>query len=313
MCHLSFGSGVQAMFFEFTPRLREHRRMKPLVKFLAFWCFFLTLVLADDQFHAEGTFFADALTPTPTPVSFNLSWNEENGSIKGTYQDNYFADPTNVIGTVGPQGRNFVIPFNRPSAQGVQSITIETSQIGAPSGPIPMHLTTRDFGGAAMESANLAVIITTKLAASLGQPPCLSNLGPLSGYCGLYAGSVVENYDSANRCNPVMTTDIRLELSPKKSMAFYLNYNGSLIGLPEHHLGFLPLTLLNRSINLIARHCGPLPGTTFDIQNCQSLNLIGTFSDFVGSKIFSGVYTITDENTHDTCSFNLSLTRDDSR
>lgn len=265
----------------------------------------------DYNYRLEGSFSTE-LNQNNRPVAFNLSWSEGSEGIRGRYQDNYFTKTGVVTGTAGDEGRIFNITF--PDAQGnAKSMTMVTTQAKATSGEVPLTLTLRNKAGATVAVSNTSGVINR--AAATGslreaqEEAAGCELEALSGFCGIYQGSLIETFDSGNRCLLNGAGTIALELSSVGQLRLFTNYINTTVNLPAHPLGSVQ-EAENRSITETSRNCGALAGTNFFEANCQRLNLIGSFSGAEESSEFNGTYTITDEVTGEKCSYSLDMVRE---
>lgn len=261
------------------------------------------------RFRLEGSY---SLSPgfNQTPVNFTLQWNEFTDSIRGIYKDNYYTTSANVEGTVGNGSRTMNVLF--PDVKnGAKNITFLSSQSDPVNGAIPLSITVRDGAGNTLMTNNISGIMSSANASNGNDGTlCSVGFGSLTGYCGMYAGTVTEGADANNRCNLIGDGSLRVELSTDKSVNVYLNYTNSIRGIPVHRLGSIPLTSLSPNMDQKSRNCGTLAGTSFFAGNCQSLFLTGSFSETSTSgRSFSGTYTITDETTSEFCTLNLTLER----
>jgi hypothetical protein len=274
-------------------------------------CFFISLSAFSQtyRFRLEGTY---SLTPgtSPAAVNFTLQWNEFDTQIRGIYKDNYYSGSANVEGITSTGNRTMNVIF--PDAvNGAKNITFLSSQTQPVNGAMPLSITVRDASGATILTNNISGIMSS-VNASNGPDGtlCSVGFGSLTGFCGLYAGTVTEGADANNRCNLVGDGSLRMELSTDKSVNIFLNYTNSIQGLPVHRLGAIPLTSLSPNIDQRSRNCGTLAGTSFFTGNCQSLQLTGSFNETSGSgRTFTGTYTITDETSAETCTLSLNLER----
>lgn len=283
------------------------KRFKLLILFLIF-CLSLFARAQVQNYRMEGTFpFTPPTQVGPTNVNFNLIWSVRDGVIRGVYQDNYFSANTTVTGTSGMQGTAFLVNFPQ-TIQGVSGLSLNTNQANLTGGTTVVMVYARGPGGMSNNIANISASVYTQ-EAQAQENNCDVGFGVLSGYCGLYSGTVTENSDSANHCNLTANPGFRMELATNAEVSLYLNYTTSIIGLPVHTIGAFPSAPLTSTVDLTNRNCGPLPGTTFLPANCQAQTLSGTFSDVAGTKNFIGTYSIMDEITGDSCTYGLTLQR----
>jgi hypothetical protein len=261
------------------------------------------------QYQMDGSFSLNISDITPPTVNFNISWNEVNGQIQGVYSDNYFVSSTEVTGSTLLQGKSFLVNFPIVT-NGVRSIAMMA--VGSGPGNVPVTVTLRDTFGNPASYHNVNAIIT-RPATAVDEDPvenCSVGFGDLTGYCGIYGGSINEVSDIYSRCRTIASTFTRLELATTLDVNLHLGYRDSLVGLPSHSLGSLPLSPITSEISITNRNCGPLPGTTFPGDGCQVLTLTGTFDEIIDTNQFSGTYVITDEVSNQSCTFNLTLERE---
>lgn len=285
----------------------------PLRFFILLITFFALPGWAQDfQFRLDGSFPVRTDSPSPTPVNFSVKWFEKGNRITGVYSDNYFIESAPVEGSTETLGRrlNVTFPYIR---NGVKSITILLYQTGSATGSSSLSLSTRDAAGATIDSYALVGLVTTNTTGGIREAEgntCTIGFGDLTGYCGLYAGTINKISDQAFHCPGITSPITRLELGTNGRFTIYFGYTDTTIGLPLHNLGLIPAGQLGTNINLTNRNCGSLAATTFDANNCQMLNLSGSFSSLAGDRLFFGTYTITDEVTNESCAFTLNLTRE---
>lgn len=284
--------------------------MSVLVRFFSLLFLISSTAYAQDfEYQMNGSFSLNTSDINPPTVNFSLSWNEASGQIEGIYSDNYFIGSTEVTGSTLLQGKSFLVNFPIVT-NGVRSIAIMA--VGAGPGNVPLTITLRDTFGNPASYHNVDAVITSPTPATAEDPVenCSVGFGDLTGYCGIYGGSINEVSDIYSRCRTIASTFTRLELASTLDLNLYLGYRDTLVGLPSHPLGSLPLSPVSSAISVTHRNCGPLPGTTFPPDNCQVLTLSGTFDEIVDTKQFSGTYVITDEVNNQSCTFNLTLERE---
>lgn len=283
--------------------------MSLFVRFFALFIFWLNLAVAqtDYSFRSQGSFTITSQSFIPTTVNYVMEWNEIGNRIAGVYSDNFFSPSAPVNGSSSMAGRSFVVTL--PNAdRGVQSISMVTSQIGLYNGDITMTVTTRNAASVPVDVANVEAnmtsrVLSTAAGAGAGTSTCIVDFGVLSGFCGSYAGTIVETVDTNGRCDLLGGGVTNLVLLDDRSLR--LNFAGKV-----HDLGNIPPSLMLPNINLNKRNCGPLVNTTFFQNNCQIMNLTGSFMDMGETKGFQGTYTITDEVNGNTCAYNFNLLRD---
>lgn len=281
---------------------------------------FLSLVFAisvfsqDFMFKMTGSFpsSAGAGADSPATVNYTISWNETSTEIQGVYQDNFFAqNPRMLTGSVLTEGRRFSLILPTP-VQGVRQIVVTTPARGFTSGSVSTTVRTEDNLGRVVDSENPVSLITQLPSANNGGPDngsCIVGFGALSGYCGLYNGNFNEILDNNNRCD-LPTARMRLELASDTVFRLFINYVPGAATNSTHNLGaFLPSPSDN-TINVTRQECEPQPGTSFEIDNCRTLDLNGTFFARPDDVNFSGTYTISDNVNGDKCIYSMNLIRE---
>ena len=262
------------------------------------------------QYQLDGTYSANlpGLT-SPQAIRFTLLWNERNGSIEGAYGDTFFTSNSPVTGTAGNTGRVFNIQLPR-RIQNVSNIAISSNIANLSGGTLPVQIMMRDVVSQTVDTANISGVVNVR--DELDNPPpsaCDVGFGVLSGYCGLYKGTLSEISDSGNNCN-LPDYGFRFELNADARTNIYFYYSNTTIGIPSHALGALPSAPLSAELNLNTRHCGVLVGTNFTADNCQTMNLAGTFIEVGNGRNFRGRYTIIEETTGNTCTYNINVDRE---
>lgn len=263
------------------------------------------------EYHMEGSFTSNV--ETPVIINYSISWNEAGTVLSGIYQDNYFSQdiPKVVSGTQSDEGRvfNVILPAE---VKGINAIRISTTVSNALTGSIPVTIRTTDAVGSTMDSVS-GFAMMKNLPGAYEDPyleanACTIGFGALTGYCGLYAGRFNEFSDVGNRCN-ILRGNTRLELGTDTFFRMHLNYIPGIPNQPIHNIGaFIPTPLTN-NINVSGTTCGPLPGTSFE-PNCKEMSLAGSFSEQGARIVFTGIYSIRDQVTGDTCSHSMTLIRE---
>lgn len=260
------------------------------------------------QYRLEGTFTSNATT-----INYTINWNETSTTLQGLYQDNLFVKgPTTMTGTVGTTGRTFlaILPTE---TMGVRQIEIQTGALTTTSGSIPVNITTRNNVGGILDNPSTTALMSTMQAATApaanDNESCVIGFGALTGFCGLFNGTVNEISDNRDRCN-LTGGNPRLELAADTVFRLYLNYIPADPNPQLHIIGaFLPSPQSN-TINVTSRNCSVMPGTSFIPNNCKTLNLNGIFFNQAGIVTFNGTYSISDEINADACSYTMNLTRE---
>lgn len=255
------------------------------------------------QYQLDGTY--PATLPgfsSPRNIRFTLAWNEKKQTIDGSYSDDFFTSPSPVNGTVGLQGRVFNIKLPR-IIQNVSNLSII-----AKDNTVMIYM--KDQTDMTINEANIPGTITVRQDyVETAASACDVGFGVLSGYCGLYKGTLNELSDSNNQCN-LPDYGFRFELSADARTNLYFYYSDSTIGIPTHNLGAFPATPVTTEVNLTNRHCGVLVATNFTATSCQSLNMTGNFGEIGDGKTFRGRYTITDEESGDKCTYEMVMERE---
>lgn len=262
-------------------------------------------------YQLSGTFIANP--DDPVTVNYSISWNEAGPSIQGIYKDNYYskAIPKVVTGRETDDGRNFSVILPAEVA-GVSILRFGTSVTSAMSGSIPMTIETYDrVGGLVNNETNFAMMSALPAATNdpvVDENACTIGFGALTGFCGLYEGSIGELADPGNRCNLISGGSARLELGTDTVFRLHLNFLPGIPSTEIHNIGsFIPTPMAN-TISITGTNCGPMPGTTFQ-DNCKEMNLSGTFSQLGSSTGFTGMYSIRDQVTGETCTHSMILNR----
>lgn len=279
--------------------------MTILVRVLVLFSLSFSVFAQDFEKRMEGSFSLNTSDISPPTVNFTISWNEANGEIQGIYSDNYFVSSAEVSGSSLLQGKSFLVDFPIVTS-GVRSIAIMA--IGSGPGSVPLTLTLRDTFGNASSIHNVNAVMTGA-EATTENASCSVGFGALTGYCGLYAGNINEISDTRSLCYRVDSSATRLELASSMDMRMYLGYRDTIVGLPSHPLGSLPISPITGEVSLTGRNCGELSGTRFPAENCQTMNLSGNFTELAGVKRFNGTYVITDDETDESCTYTLTLDR----
>lgn len=264
------------------------------------------------SYQLKGQFITKA---SRRPVEFTLKWSEQEGRVKGDYQDSFFADSVPVVGTAGERGRSFTIALKEEVA-GVKTLHLLSSGLAQEKGEstIPVGVIARDDRGTPLSSVNTDARLsrlTVSAQAQEEQGECTEGFGILARHCGAYHGLISEEEDRYGACNLLEGGAIQLQLTNDGSLFLHLGDNPSLVVRPEHYLGRLPASPESPIIDVMVRDCRPLAQVSFknDSSECKVLNLRGTFSEEGDQKLFNGNYTIRHEATGRSCSYGLSLNR----
>lgn len=250
-----------------------------------------------------------------TPVTFNIRWVEKDGKVTGFYSDDRFAERATVDGLVTDNGRIFEIVLPREQ-NGVKTFSLLSSSAGPEKSgnSIPLQITSRDMSGNPLTSAKfnarfMQVVPGEQSAQAQEARPCTDGFGEMSGYCGRYGGMVSEEYDSARLCDFMSSKDLRLEVDNEANIIFHTSQPEDKHVTQDHLIGRIPSETPTRSVDIMSRHCRPLPGTTFPGDDCKRINLIGTFTNRNGTPHFTGTYTIIDEKNDKSCRYSMTLDR----
>ncbi len=263
-------------------------------------------------YQLKGAFFFRG--SEKTPVNFNLRWVEKNGRLTGFYSDNRFTERSAVTGFATDHGRTFDIVLSQADG-GVKSFSLLTSsaQSSETGKNIPLQIVTRDAKGNPLTSAKFEAQFTEitprETAQAQEAEPCSEGFGQLAGFCGQYGGMVSEEFDSNRMCDLVTLKDVRLEVDNEANIIFHTQSPGDRSAREDHLIGRLPSDMSSRTVDLMSRHCRPLPGTTFPGEDCKRLNLIGTFTSRNGSPHFTGTYSIIDEKSDRSCRYSMTMDR----
>lgn len=301
--------------------------MSPLVKFsllISLLILSFSTLAQTYQYRLEGSYLAQRETDSPITINYTIDWNETSSTIQGVYKDNYYTQnvpqgiyTNNLYGLNGPQvvsgsvtstGRTFNTIFS-DDIDGVKSIVINMQSPGIISGSVSLTLRAIDNLGTTVLTANNPGIMTTQTINPPTTGNCVIGFGALTGFCGLYSGSFNEVSDNANRCDISSTSQARLELATNTQFNLYSNYLNATNSESTTIGTFLPSPQSN-AVNITGRECAAIPGTTFLIGNCKTLNLSGIFYDQANNITFTGTLSMNDEVTGETCSYSLSLTRE---
>lgn len=253
-----------------------------------------------------------------TPVNFNVRWVEKDGQVTGFYSDDRFAERATVNGMVTDNGRMFEAVLPRENG-GVKTLSFLTSSAGAESSgkSIPLQLVARDMTGNPLSTAKfnadfIQVIspdTNSRTAQAEEERPCSDGFGEMAGYCGKYGGMISELKDDNKLCDFMGSKDLRVEVDNEANIIFHTAQPDDRHMSQDHLVGRIPSSTPTRSVDIMSRHCRPLPGTTFPGDDCKTVNLVGTFTNQSGTPHFTGTYTITDEKNDRSCQYSMTLDR----
>lgn len=287
--------------------------MKSLFLFLAL-CMLTTLAKSQTfDYELKGSFKLQS--SKKMPVNYSLKWNEKNGAIEGIYSDNHFTKEAEVTGEGGSLGRTFNIKF--PVAlQGVRTITILGPMVKEKQTSLPQEVSiiTRNELGTPLTTIESKAQFNVKsgdtlLAQRQEDDDCVKGFGVLSNYCGIYNGIISESQDRRNRCNLLFADAVRLELNKDSTVLLHLGEVNEFINTPAHSIGKIPTDPQKNNIDVMSRVCGPLSGVNSSSGSCKIIHLTGTFSLVRDFRHFEGKYVITEENTNNSCTYTLSMDR----
>ena len=272
-----------------------------------------SLAASAAPFQLKGKYFFRS--GEKNPVSFNLRWVEKEGKISGFYSDNRFTDRAAVTGVTTDNGRTFEIILPQANA-GLKSFSLLTSSVkSSETGKqIPLQLVTRDQSGTPLTTAKFEALfteITPKEKSTEAQEvrPCTEGFGQIAGFCGRYGGMVTEEYDSGKLCDFLSTKNLRLEVDNQANVIFHTDQPDDRHSSQDHLMGRIPSDFPSRSVDIMSRHCRPLPGTNFPGDDCKRINLIGTFTTRDGNPHFIGTYSIIDEKNDRSCRYSMTFDR----
>lgn len=249
------------------------------------------------------------------PVNFSIRWVEKEGQVTGFYSDSKFTQRALVTGLSTDNGRTFEIIFPRATGE-VKSLTILSASTGSSEKgkKIPLEMISRDKEGNPLTTVKFQAQFS-EITSPRGQRqaqearPCSEGFGEIAGYCGLYGGMLSEEFNSGKVCNFLDTKNIRLELDNDANVIFHTESPTDRSAREDHLIGRIPSGANSRKVDLMSRHCRPLPGTNFPGDDCKRLNLIGTFSERNGNPHFSGTYMIIDEKNDKSCRYSMTMDR----
>lgn len=294
------------------------------------YLFFLLVLLSQqvysqsEKFELKGSF--EPNPETKKPVTFTLSWEEKDGKMNGTYDDNFYGQKVPVKGIASDtHGRILIGTFPKES-KGIRTITFLGSDLKGTKGAalLPFSVVLRDENGKPVNTtqidANLIAIAppapapaatsttqTPQVAQRQETPPCQEGFGSMAGFCGVYNGMLTEEEDNEKKCNLLSYKTSHLVLDDNAEMGISLGDVSDIISTPVHRIGRLPASPENTDVDLMSRVCRPLPGIAFKGDNCKRLALIGSFTINGKNKHFTGTYTIVDENTNQSCRYSISM------
>jgi hypothetical protein len=275
------------------------------MKILTLVSLFLSLHLfaQEQQYQLKGSI--------GTHDPFTLKWTEKDGKAMGTFSDNLYADSAVARGISGDLGRIFVVTFPE-EINGVRTITFLGSDLKGDKGSalIPLTVVLRDDTGKPISSTIIEANLTGMNEIQLAQrqeEKCRDGFGALSGYCGIYSGMLVEELDPENKCNLLSFNNSRFVLDENAEIGLSLGQMSAIINPPIHRIGRVFTDIDSTSVDLLSRTCKPLPGISFNGDDCKRLHLFGVFSSTPKVKHFLGKYSITDEKTNESCRYSLSM------
>ena len=262
------------------------------------------------QYQLDGTYSATLPGNLNTRnVRFTMLWNERNSVVSGTYQDDLFTIGSPVSGTAGITGRVFNVKLPR-IIQNVANLSFTTSVSSITGGNLSTMVFMKDQAMATVFQSNTSAIVSIR--ADYVEPensPCDVGFGVLTGYCGLYAGSLTEVSDAANICS-LPDYGFRMELGTDANTSLYFYYSDTVPGTPVHKLGAFAQAPLTSSVSVSTRHCGALVGTSYGAGTCQVLTLSGNYTEVGDGRNFQGKYEIKEESSGSSCVYDLNVNRE---
>lgn len=289
--------------------------MKALFLFLAL-CMLTTLAKSETyDYELKGSYKLQS--SKKMPINYSLKWNEKDGSIKGIYSDNHFTKEAVVTGEGGTLGRTFNVKFP-VSLQGVRTITLLGPMVKEKQTSLPQDVSiiTRNERGTPLTTVKSKAQFNAKSGDVLvlaqmqeDDDECVKGFGVLANYCGIYNGIISESQDRRNRCNLLFADAVRLELKKDSTVILHLGEVNEFINSPGHSIGKIPTDPQKNNIDVMSRVCGPLSGVNSSSGSCKIIHLTGTFSINRDFRHFEGKYEITEENTNNSCTYTLSMDR----
>lgn len=277
--------------------------MKKIILFFVL-CLSMNLLAQDQQYVLKGSLDKN--------IQFTMVWNEYEGRVSGTYEDNFYTKQIPMRGVAGDLGRIFLVTLPQEN-KGVRTISFLGTDLKGTKGSamVPVSVVLRDDKGKPVKTTsiegNLTAMTQTVLAQKQETANCQEGFGDMAGFCGVFAGMLTEEVDTQNKCNLLAYNNARLILNDQGEMSLSLGEVNNVVTPPIHRLGRLPVDPQNTNVDLLTRTCRPLPGTTFNGDNCKRLNLIGYFTITNRGKRFAGSYILIDEKTNQTCRYTLSM------
>lgn len=268
------------------------------------------------EYELKGTYKRE--TSSARPIKYTLKWSEDDGDIRGTYSDNYFAQEAQVSGKGSSLGKTFVIELPKVKS-GIRSLTALSGlkEAGKTATTIPVSFITRDKLGNPLTTtksdALFAVLNLGKVQAekqeeeSSESSECGSDFGALEGYCGLYSGEFSEEVDRRNKCNLLFADAVKLELSPSGMVYLHLGEVNDFIQTKGHTIGRILAEPTSPKIDLVSRYCGPLSGVNSIGDTCKRIHLEGDFFRDGDIRRFKGEYTISEEGSNMNCRYRLNM------
>lgn len=245
-------------------------------------------------------------------IQFTLVWNEFEGKVTGTYEDNFYAKKVEMRGIAGDLGRILLVTLPQET-KGVRTISFLGTDLKGIKGSalVPVSVVLRDDKGTPIKTtaieANLTGMTQKVLAQKQEESRCQEGFGSLAGFCGSYAGMLSEDADPKNKCNLLAASDARLVVDENAEISLILGAVSALVEQPMHKLGRLPANPETTNVDILSRSCRPLQGIMFAGDNCKRLNLVGYFTITTKGKHFSGSYIIIDEKTNQSCRYSISM------
>lgn len=277
--------------------------MKKIILFFVL-CLSMNLWAQDQQYVLKGSLDKN--------IQFTMVWNEYEGRVTGTYEDNFYTKQVPMRGVAGDLGRILLVTLPVEN-KGVRTISFLGTDLKGTKGSamVPVSVVLRDDKGKPVKTTsiegNLTAMTQTVLAQKQETANCQEGFGDMAGFCGVFAGMLTEEVDTQKKCNLLAYNNARLTLNDQGEMSLSLGDVNAVVANPIHKLGRIPVNPQSTNVDLLTRTCRPLPGTTFKGDDCKRLNLIGYFTITNRGKRFVGSYILIDEKTNQTCRYTLSM------
>ncbi|HXH29367.1 MAG TPA: hypothetical protein VNJ01_01020 [Bacteriovoracaceae bacterium] len=245
---------------------------------------------------------------TKGPANFTMRWSETNGRIQGQYDDNASKGTVKVIGAKGDNSRIFRMAMPKNNTLGAMTIITGEDTAGQTGTKIPVSIVTQDQKGVPLTSnTTSATIVAMGPVQRQQEEGCQEGFGAVAGFCGVYEGMISENVDKSRKCTLNDGMNPSLQLDPEGNFILHAGPVSELVDSPIHRIGRLQTKPGSARVDVLSRECRPLAGIGFAGDNCKRINLIGRFTENNTRKRFVGTYSIVDEKTNASCSYQLTL------